>query len=152
MRAHVTRKTIRKGWLCTGDLGFLDSSGRIIINGRKKDLIVTSGGDNISPQKIETMFLEHNNIEHVAIYGDNKPYLVALVFIEKKNKKIEKDLKIFFSEINKKLNSIERIRKFLILKKELSYKDGFITQTLKIKKNRVFAHYKREIQSLYSIS
>ena len=146
----LTRKTIRKGWLCTGDLGFLDSSGRIIINGRKKDLIVTSGGDNISPQKIETMFLEHNNIENVAIYGDNKPYLVALIFVEKKNKKIEKDLKIFFSEINKKLNSIERIRKFLILKKKLSYKDGFITQTLKIKKNRVFAHYKREIQSLYS--
>ena len=85
---NLSRKTIVNGWLHTGDLGFFDELGRIIINGRKKDLIVTSGGDNVSVQKIEGMLNQFLEIEQVAIYGDNRPYLIALIVVDQNIKKV----------------------------------------------------------------
>ena len=80
----LTTKTIRNGWLHTGDLGFFDKTGRLIINGRKKELIVTSGGDNISVQRIENILTEQVEINQAVIFGDNKPFLIALIYIEEK--------------------------------------------------------------------
>ena len=130
-KTSFNKKTIRDGWLHTGDLGFLDKSGRIIINGRKKDLIVTSGGDNISCQRLENLLVSFNEISQALIFGDNKPYLIALIVLSKGYK--EDDLKRLIDSLNKKLNSIERIRKFIVIKEELSYENGFMTQTMKIK-------------------
>ena len=80
----LTAKTLRNGWLHTGDLGFFDKTGRLIINGRKKELIVTSGGDNISVQRIENILTEQVEINQAVIFGDNKPFLIALIHIDEK--------------------------------------------------------------------
>ena len=143
----LTSQTIKKQWLYTGDLGFLDNIGRLVINGRKKDLIVTSGGDNISVQKIETKLLEQIEIEQAIVFGDNKPFLIALLVVESiKNKGKYTAL---IQKINTSLNSIERIRKFLLLKEKFTYENGFLTQTHKIKREKVYLSYKDEIEKLY---
>ncbi len=145
----LSNKTIIKGWLHTGDLGEIDNQGRLLITGRKKDLIVTSGGDNISAIRIENIFLSFNEISQILIFGDNRPYLVALVKINDGYN--EKDFKIILDKINKKLNLIERIRKYIIFKNELNYANGFMTQTMKIKRKSVFSFYKKKIDNLYGI-
>ena len=77
---------IKNGWLYTGDIGKLDKDNHLIITDRKKDIIVTTGGDNIAPQKIESLFATLETTAQVIIFGDNKPFLVALVLhkIDKK--------------------------------------------------------------------
>ena len=143
----LTNETIKKNWLHTGDLGFFDNKGRLIINGRKKDLIVTSGGDNVSVQKIENILTEQVGIDQAVVFGDNKPYLVALLYSEEKldDSKIKSILRL----TNSKLNSVEKIRKYLLLNKPLTYEDGFLTQTQKIKKREVYKSFKDKVESLY---
>ena len=143
----LTNQTIKNGWLHTGDLGEIDNKGRVIITGRKKDLIVTSGGENISVQKIENMLYDIEEISQAIVYGDNKPFLIALIKINDQYNNC--DIKSIVSNLNLKLNSIEKIRKFLLINNELSYENGFMTQTLKIKKNKVFKFYEKEINKLY---
>ena len=148
-KSDLTKKTIVDGWLHTGDLGYLDNKGRIVIDGRKKDLIVTSGGDNISAQRIEYILMSYNEISQALIFGDNRPFLIAL--IELAQGYSINDIKNIINEVNTELNSIERIRKYLILDNELTYEKGFMTQTLKIKRKKVFDHYKKKIDKLYGI-
>ena len=144
----LTKKTIINNWLHTGDLGFFDEHGRLVINGRKKDLIVTSGGDNISVQKIESLLSKEIEINQAIIFGNNKPYLIALLVIE--DKKYRKSIKDILSRINMSLNSIEKVRKFIILEEQLTYENGFLTQTQKVKRKKVFESFKVEIEKLYS--
>ena len=143
----ITKKTIINGWLHTGDLGEIDKKGRIIITGRKKDLIITSGGDNISGQRIENILISFNEISQAVVYGDDRPYLIALIKIAEGNN--TNDLKRVLETVNKNLNSIERIRKFIILDQELSYENGLMTQTMKIKRKKVLDFYKEKINRLY---
>lgn len=145
---NLSKKTIVNGWLHTGDLGFFDKLGRIIINGRKKDLIVTSGGDNISVQKIEGILNQFLEIEQVVIFGDNRPYLIALIVVNKDIKKI--NLKEILKVTNSKLNSIEKVRKFIEIKEPFTYENGMQTQTSKLKKKEIFRIYKKEINQLYN--
>ncbi len=144
----LTNKTIKNDWLHTGDLGYFDSLGRLIINGRKKEIIVTSGGDNISVQKIESILSEQIEINQAIIYGDGKPYIIALLSIEKNFDEI--DISHLIKKINQKLNSVEKIRKFYLFEKPLSYDDGFLTQTQKVKRNKVYSHFKNKIEKLYA--
>jgi len=144
----LSKKTIIDGWLHTGDLGLFDKLGRIIINGRKKDLIVTSGGDNISVQKIEGMLNQFIEIEQVAVFGDNKPYLIALIVLNQIIKKI--DIKKILKITNERLNSIEKIRKFIVITEPFTYDNGMQTQTTKLKRNKIFDFYKKEIDQLYN--
>ena len=146
-KSVMTKKTIINGWLHTGDLGEIDKQGRIIITGRKKELIITSGGDNISGQRIENILMSFSEISQVVVYGDNKPYLIALIKISEGNN--EKDLKKILQSVNKNLNSIERIRKFIILDQELTYENGLMTQTMKIKRKKVLDFYHDQINKLY---
>lgn len=144
----LSKKTIIDGWLHTGDLGLFDKLGRIIINGRKKDLIVTSGGDNISVQKIEGMLNQFIEIEQVAVFGDNKPYLIALIVLNQTIKKI--DIKKILKITNERLNGIEKIRKFIVITEPFTYDNGMQTQTTKLKRNKIFDFYKKEIDQLYN--
>ena len=115
--------------------------------GRKKDLIVTSGGDNISVQKIENILTEQVGIDQAVILGDNKPYLVALLYSEEKLD--DSKIKLILRFSNSKLNSVEKIRKYILLNKPLTYEDGFLTQTQKIKKREVYKFFRDKIESLY---
>ena len=143
----MTKKTIINGWLHTGDLGEIDKQGRIIITGRKKDLIITSGGDNISGQRIENILMSFNEISQAVVYGDNRPYLIALIKVTEGYN--ADDFKRVLEIVNKKLNSIERIRKFIILDREFSYENGLMTQTMKIKRKKVLDFYHEQINKLY---
>ena len=86
-------------------------------------------------------------ISQVVVYGDNKPYLIALIKISEGNN--ETDLKKVLEVVNKNLNSIEKIRKFIVLKQELTYENGLMTQTMKIKRKKVLYFYSEQISKLY---
>ena len=143
----LTKKTIKNNWLHTGDLGSIDTLHRLKIVGRKKDLIVTSGGDNISPTKIENILTSYSKISQAVIYGDNKPYLIAIIVGEQKVRQAQ--IKKIINLVNKSLNIPEKIRKFILLDELFSYKNGLLTQTLKIKRTNVIKRYFKEINSLY---
>ena len=132
----LTNETLKCGWLHTGDLGKIDEQGRIIITGRKKELIVTSGGENISSQKIENMLLSFDEISQAIVYGDGKPFLIALIKLNDDYKKT--DVKKLIQALNYNLNSIEKIRKFIVMDLEPTYENGLMTQTMKLKKKKIF--------------
>ena len=144
---ELTKKTLRNKWLHTGDLGLIDDLGRLKIIGRKKDLIVTSGGENISPTKIENLLTENLDINQAVVFGDNRSYIVAILTLEKK---IKNDaISRIVDRTNKKLNIPEKIRKYAIIKNPFTYENGLLTNTLKIKRQAVLKRYKKIIDKLY---
>ena len=144
---ELTKKTLRNKWLHTGDLGLIDDLGRLKIIGRKKDLIVTSGGENISPTKIENLLTENLDINQAVVFGDNRSYIVAILTLEKK---IKNDaISRIVDRTNKKLNIPEKIRKYAIIQNPFTYENGLLTNTLKIKRQAVLKRYKKIIDELY---
>jgi len=144
-----TKKVLKNGWLHTGDIGLFDNN-FLKITDRKKDIIITPGGDNISPVKIENDLMKSNFIEQAVVYGDNKPYLISLLVLALNqknitNKKIEEEIE----NINKNLSKIEKIKKYLIIKKQFTIENGLLTPTLKLKRYRIIKKYKDEIEKLY---
>jgi long-chain acyl-CoA synthetase len=144
-----TVKVIQNGWLFTGDIGTIDN-GYLKITDRKKDILITPGGDNISPVKIESELTKIEFIEQALVYGDNKPFLVALIVLNNNFKDF--DYKIIQEEIekiNKELTKIEKIKKFLIINNQFSIENGFMTPTLKLKRFKIIQEYKKELEDLY---
>ncbi|MDC0944646.1 long-chain fatty acid--CoA ligase [Candidatus Pelagibacter sp.] len=144
-----TDKVIQNGWLFTGDIGTIEN-GYLKITDRKKDILITPGGDNISPVKIESELTKIEFIEQVLVYGDNKPFLVALIVLNNNFK--DTDYKIIQEEIekiNKELTKIEKIKKFIIINNQFSIENGFMTPTLKLKRFKIIQEYKKELEDLY---
>ena len=144
-----TKKVLKNGWLHTGDIGEFDNN-FLKITDRKKDIIITPGGDNISPVKIENDLVKSNLIEQALVYGDNKPYLVSLIVINPNHKdimgvKIEDEIK----KINKKLSKIEKIKKYFVIKKQFTIENGMLTPTLKLKRYKIIKKYKNDFENLY---
>ena len=144
-----TNKVLKDGWLYTGDIGEFDNN-FLKITDRKKDIIITPGGDNISPVKIENDLLKLNFIEQVLVYGDNKPYLVSLIVLSSdqknlSNQKIEEEIE----KINKNFSKIEKIKKYFIIKEKFSIENGMLTPTLKLKRYKIIQKYKNELEKLY---
>ena len=144
-----TNKVLKDGWLYTGDVGEFDNN-FLKITDRKKDIIITPGGDNISPVKIENDLLKLNFIEQVLVYGDNKPYLVSLIVLSSdqknlSNQKINEEIE----KINKNLSKIEKIKKYFIIKEQFSIENGMLTPTLKLKRYKIIQKYKNELEKLY---
>jgi long-chain acyl-CoA synthetase len=144
-----TDKVIQNGWLFTGDIGTIEN-GYLKITDRKKDILITPGGDNISPVKIESELTKIEFIEQALVYGDNKPFLVALLVLNNNFK--DTDYKIIQKEIekiNKELTKIEKIKKFLIINNQFSIENGFMTPTLKLKRFKIIQEYKKKLEDLY---
>ena len=136
------------GWLHTGDIGkFIN--GYLKITDRKKDILITPGGDNISPVKVETALTNSNLIDQSLVYGDNKPYLVALLVLNSETSVDEKDLSNEIEEINKNLTKIEKIKKFFVIKEKFSIENGMMTTTLKLKRYKIISIYKNNFEELY---
>ena len=145
-----TDKTIKNGWLYTGDIGHLDD-GFLKITDRKKDILITPGGDNISPVKIENDLTKLDFIEQALVYGDNKPFLVALIVLNNNFKDISNEIiGNEIEKINKQLSKIEKIKKFFIINKQFSIENGFMTPTLKLKRYKIIKEYKKDLEKLYN--
>ena len=144
-----TNKVLRDGWLYTGDIGELDNN-FLKITDRKKDIIITPGGENISPVKIENDLLKKNCIDQALVYGDSKPYLIALIVLSKEeNYHLNNEIKEYIDKINKNFSKIEKIKKFIIIKEQFTIENGMLTPTLKLKRYKIIKKYKKEIEKLY---
>ena len=144
-----TKKVLKDGWLHTGDIGIFDGD-YLKITDRKKDILITPGGDNISPVKIENELTNSNLIEQAIVYGDNKPYLVALLVPNEENlNSNEEEFKKEIEKINSKLAKIENIKKFFINKEKFTIENGMLTPTLKLKRFKIIQKYKNNFEKLY---
>ena len=144
-----TKKVLKNGWLYTGDIGHFENR-YLKITDRKKDIIITPGGDNISPIKIENELLKINFVEQTLVYGDNKPYLVALLVLNKEKFNISEEIISKELEIlNKNLSKVEKIKKFIVIKDQFTIENGLITPTLKLKRYKIIQKYKNHLENLY---
>jgi len=145
-----TNKVLKNGWLSTGDIGEFDGE-FLKITDRKKDIIITPGGDNISPIKIESDLNKSNFIEQSLVYGDNKPYLVCLIVLslEYKNIKYE-EIQREIEKINKNLSKIEKIKKFFVIKNQFTIENNMMTPTLKLKRYKIIKTYQNELEKLFN--
>ena len=146
-----TAKVIIDGWLHTGDIGEIDpEDGYLKITDRKKDIIVSAGGDNVSPAKIENIINNAIEIDQCMVYGDKKNYLVALVVPSKEFLKEKEKINNIIENINKKLAQVEKIKKIQLIDENFSIENGLLTPTMKVKRKKVTEKYKKELENLYS--
>ena len=144
-----TNKVLKNGWLSTGDIGEFDGE-FLKITDRKKDIIITPGGENISPIKIENDLNKSDLIEQSLVFGDNKPYLVSLLVLSKEYKDtIEEKIQDEIDKINKKLSKMEKIKKFFIIKNQFTIENNMMTPTLKLKRYKIIKKYKIELEKLF---
>jgi long-chain acyl-CoA synthetase len=145
----ATAEVIQNGWLHTGDIGELDSEGYLKITDRKKDIIVTLGGDNISPSKIENLLCLHDEIEQAYVHGDNEKYLSCLLVLNKNIKLDNTQIQLLIDKTNKSLTAIEKIKKFKILDEEFTIENELLTPTMKIRRHKIKSKYKIELEKFY---
>ena len=144
-----TDKVLKNGWLHTGDVGVFENN-YLKITDRKKDIIITPGGDNISPIKIENELVNSDLFEQSIVYGDNKPFLVALLVLnEEKKSSTDEEIKFEIEKINKKLSKIENIKKYFTINEKFSIENGMLTPTLKLKRYKIIQKYKNSFEKLY---
>jgi long-chain acyl-CoA synthetase len=159
------------GYFMTGDIGRFDEKGFLFITDRKKDLIITSGGKNIAPQKIETLLKENPLFAQAVVVGERKNYLCALLNLDydiaaqiakangitvansrdlAKNAAFLKIIDNFIAGINAKLAQYETVKKFKILEKDFTQESGELTVSLKVKRNVIHAKYTALIEEMYA--
>ena len=165
-----TRETFADGWLHSGDLGELDAEGYLRITGRKKDLIITSSGKNISPSNIENALKLSRWVSQAVVYGDRRPYLTALLTLDPdqaaaladevgaaskdpaalaQEPAVREELQKAVDEANAKFARIEQVKKFTVLERDLSQEEEELTPTLKVKRNVVYERYADLFSELY---
>ncbi|MFZ5569408.1 MAG: AMP-dependent synthetase/ligase [Thermodesulfobacteriota bacterium] len=159
------------GWIYTGDLGKLDDDGYLWITGRKKEIIVTSGGKNVTPSNIENLLMNHPLIELAMVHGDRRNYLTALLSLSPENltawgkakgygelefqelirsESLIAEIQQAVDDINRRLARFETIKKFSILPKPLTVETGELTPTMKVRRKIVEAKYKELLDAMYT--
>ncbi|MCQ8833862.1 AMP-dependent synthetase/ligase [Streptomyces malaysiensis] len=168
----ATGAALRDGWLSTGDIGFLDGDGYLTITGRKKDIIITSGGKSVSPQPLEERLRAHPLISQCVLVGDNRPYVGALITLDAEmlrrwhqvvgarlpvgrehaaaNKALHEEIQQAVSAANRSVSRAESIRAFRILPKEFTVADGLLTPSLKLRRDAVYKVCAAQIEQLYA--
>jgi len=170
-READTAEALEDGWLRTGDLGAVDPDGFVRITGRKKDLIITSSGKNISPSNIEELLREARWVSQAVVFGDQRSYLVALLTLDidelaalaehahvapgdpaamARRPEVVAEVQHAVDAVNARLARIEQIKRFAILDRDLDQAAGELTPTLKVKRPVVAEHYAAQVEELYS--
>lgn len=147
----ATKESIINGYLHTGDIGYIDIDGYIFITDRKKDIIITSGGHNISPTKLELNLELEAEISQAYVEGNNRPYLVAILVADESlpHKNIKSILQQAVARVNKRIPKHEAIRFFVVSTEAFTIENEMITPTLKLKRKSVRENYEKELNSLY---
>lgn len=166
-----TKESLVDGWFKTGDIGHIDDDGFVFITDRKKEMIITAGGKNIPPQPIENELKLDKYISQAFVYGDRKPYLVALItpnmerlfefardlqieFFDLEDLVInERVVKLFterIGEVNARIARYESIKRFVVLAHDFSIDGGELTPTLKLRRKVIYAKYQEKIDGLYA--
>jgi long-chain acyl-CoA synthetase len=147
-KKEETEEVIKNKWLHTGDIGYF-SDGYLKITDRKKDIIITPGGDNISPVKIENEIINSNKIDQAIVFGDNKPYLSALLVLNENYSLSKDEIQKEIENINKNLSKVENIKKFFVANEKFTIENGMLTPTLKLKRYKIIKKYINNFKKLY---
>ncbi len=165
----ATYQALQEGWLYTGDIGEFDEDGYLKITDRKKDIIVFSGGDNVSPARVEGFLTLQREIQQAMVFGDKRPHLVALLvpdeefavqWCRSKGKKHDPgalredpEFRAALSEVvdrvNGALSSLEKVRRFAVLSEPFSVENGMMTPTMKIRRHKIRDAYGEVLENLY---
>ena len=164
---EATDEALEGEWLHTGDLGRIDDDGFLFITGRKKDIIITAGGKNITPANLENGLKQTRWISQAVVVGDRRPYLVALITLDPeelpafaqehgleagevpRSEEMKAEVQKVIDEVNSNVGPVEQIKRFEILPADLSQETGELTPTLKVKRNVVHEKYAGVIDSVY---
>ncbi len=166
---EATYAALQEGWLHTGDIGELDDDGYLKITDRKKDIIVFSGGDNVSPARVEGFLTLQREIVQAMVFGDKRPHLVALVVPDEEftatwcrqngkpkdleslrdNPDFRAALSAVVDRVNANLSTLEKVRRFAILREPFTVDNGMLTPTMKIRRHKIREAYGEVIDSLY---
>ena len=166
---EATAETLVDGWLHTGDVGEVDAEGFLKITGRKKDIIITAGGKNLTPANLENDLKQSRYISHAVMYGDRRPYPVALITLDEEEilpwaqqQGLPQDLERLaasdevralvqaeLDRANSNYAQVEQVKRFALLTRDLSIEDGELTPTLKVKRSVISDRYADVLDSLY---
>ena len=167
---EATEAVLVDGWLRTGDLGEIDEEGFVTVTGRKKDIIITAGGKNIAPANVENALRQSRWISHAVLFGDRRPYLVALVTLDAeeivpwaRSRGLPTELSVLaghpdvralvqeaVDEVNSHFSTVSQVKRFTILDRDLSQENSELTPTLKVRRTVVHTQHAQLYHDLYA--
>ncbi|SER91487.1 long-chain acyl-CoA synthetase [Pedococcus cremeus] len=167
----ATSAAIQDGWFHTGDIGELDEDGYLRITGRKKELLVTAGGKNVAPAVLEDRLRAHPLVSQCIVVGDQKPFIAALVTLDpemypawaknngvegvtleqaRTNDVVRAEIQRAVDDANKAVSKAESIRKFAILEGDFTEENGYLTPSMKLKRNIVLKDFHDDVEAIYA--